>query len=79
MIENIPFSLVVLTSILTLLSGVMMTYAFVRGHHRTQQRAHMFALALLGWSIFQATLALKGLNGFKLTPSATLDLTYVAR
>eukprot|EP00970_Alexandrium_tamarense_P016108 scaffold6150_cov181-Alexandrium_tamarense.AAC.1 len=27
----------------------------------------------------QATVALKGLNGFKLTPSATLDLTYVAR
>lgn len=58
MIENIPFSLIILTSVLTVLTGIMMTYAFVRGHHRAQQRAHMFALALLGWSIFQATLAL---------------------
>jgi hypothetical protein len=58
MIENLPFSLIVVTCIITVLAGMMMTYAFVRGHHRAQQRAHLFALALLGWSIFQATLAL---------------------
>jgi hypothetical protein len=58
MIENLPFSLILVTCIITVLAGMMMTYAFVRGHHRAQQRAHLFALALLGWSIFQATLAL---------------------
>ena len=46
MIENIPFSLIIVTCILTLLAGIMMTYAFVRGHFRAQQSAHMFALAL---------------------------------
>lgn len=58
MIEKIPFALVIYSCVLTVLSGLIFLTAFRKGHHRAQKRAHAFALLLLGYITFQATLSL---------------------
>ena len=58
MIENIPFALVIYSTLLTVLAGLLFLLAFRKGHHRAQKRAHAFALLLLGYLTFHATLSL---------------------